>query len=100
MGSRKHPSVLSLLLSVAASVFVVELGIMLFLPLLDLDASPSLFALLDGFLLAVLLSPVLYLLVYRPMAGEISRRREAEAELSRSERYLRSVIDQFDAHSF
>jgi len=89
------------LLLTAATIFVVELLVMLLLPLLP-PLDPAWVALADALTLLVLLFPVLFMFFLRPMQrqvralvdararlqGEIQERRAAEAALRESERQL------------
>ena len=65
---------------IVASIFVVEFGIMVALQYL-FGPKPPLENFLDSTTLVVIIYPVLYFYIYRPMVGEIARRKSAEAEL-------------------
>jgi len=73
-------SPLRLVMITAVSIFVAGEFIMYLLSLLP-PLSPRTEGLLDAFLLTVLVSPALYLFVYRPSILQMSRRRRAEEAL-------------------
>lgn len=81
-----------LLIILAFSILVCETLVMVsfsFLP-----SCPTLFeAILDSTLLLVLLSPALYILLYRPLTREIAQRQEAEVTLQRSHEELESQVE-------
>lgn len=81
-----------LLIMLAFSILVCETLVMVsfsFLP-----SCPTLFeAILDSTLLLVLLSPALYILLYRPLIREIAQRQEAEVTLQRSHEELESQVE-------
>lgn len=81
-----------LLIILAFSILVCETLVMVsfsFLP-----SCPTLFeAILDSTLLLVLLSPALYILLYRPLSREIAQRQEAEVTLQRSHEELESQVE-------
>lgn len=78
---------LRLALTVALSIFAIEMVIMSLLPSLHLE-SPWIVTILDSSMLVVTLVPILYAFVLRPMQSEMSARvtaehllREANAQL-------------------
>jgi PAS domain S-box-containing protein len=80
---QQYASPLRLLVIIAASVFVAEAGVMILLfvlpPLPQVTA-----AVFDALLLTILIYPVLYRYVMRPMAQHIDERRQAELALRRA----------------
>ena len=81
--ARQHHAsvrVFRLLLVVVAAIFGVELIIMLILRPLLSSLPYGLSSLVDATLLTLVLCPALYMLVYRPLIAEISRRQRAEQE--------------------
>ncbi len=80
-----------LFLVVAVSVFLIEAMVMIILPRLPV-LSETTAALLDSTTLVILLSPILYFFLFRPLLGHINERRAAEAELvierDRAQSYL------------
>jgi len=81
-----------LLLSVIASVFIAEAVVMTLLfalpPMHGLAA-----ALLDSFLLIILVAPTLYLFVLRPLQKSIAERMKAESDLAQRNRELATLND-------
>ncbi len=73
----RYGSPLRFLAAAAGSVFAVEIVVMLLLPLLPAQ-SPLGTALVDAALLTLLLMPVLYMVVLRPLTREQLQRRVAE----------------------
>lgn len=88
-GSRVLPPsrrpVLTLLVTLVLTIFLAELAIMLSLP--D-DLPPVWGALIDAFLLVVLLHPALYFLVLHPLSASIEQRLRAETTSARLGRIL------------
>ena len=75
-----HQSVAWLLVVLTGSVFLVEVSVMFLLD--SLPPLPKTAAvLLDATLLSMLLFPIFYLLVFRPLLRSINERRQAEDEL-------------------
>ncbi len=74
------------------AIFVSELVVMLFIgtlpPLSDIGE-----ALLDAGVLTLVIFPVFYLVVSRPLLKQIAARREAEVELSASEEQHRNLFE-------
>lgn len=84
---------ISLLLSVVGAVFVLEVLIMILLMYLPpLTAFQETF--LDSTLLSIILFPVLYLLIFRPIRIHIELRRQAEEEKDALIDELRKAIDE------
>ncbi|MEH6625695.1 MAG: ATP-binding protein [Motiliproteus sp.] len=74
---------LRVVVSIALSVFIAEMLVMLILSQLE-DLSTLTESIVDASLLTVLLAPALYFLVYRPLKREIKERRRAETDLRTS----------------
>lgn len=91
MQPEDYPRPLHLFVITALAVFVGEVVVMLFLATLPALSVPV-EALLDGVLLSVLASPVLYFSLVRPMATHIRQRRNAEEELRRTNAELETRI--------
>lgn len=75
----------------AFSIFIAEAFIMFLLLVLP-PFSPLVEAFLDSLLLVVLLSPVLYLFLFRPLVQHITQRQQVEAELMELQRGLEQRI--------
>jgi PAS domain S-box-containing protein len=89
--SLRHRSNIRLVIAVALSVFLCEAFVMLAIhPLFYL--SPWLLALFDAFILVLILSPVLYLFVFRPMVQHINERERAKQALRESEMRFRTIF--------
>jgi PAS domain S-box-containing protein len=89
--SSYHWSNIRLVTAIGLCVFLCEAFVMkAIVPLFDL--SPWLATLFDASILVLLLSPVLYLFVFRPMAQHISERERAQQALRESEMHLRTVF--------
>lgn len=76
---------LILLTTFLLTIFLSELGIMLVV--VD-NLSPTRAALIDSFLISVILIPALYFLVLRPYSANVDRRIRAERSLTNLERIL------------
>ncbi len=87
-----YPSPLRLLLLVAASIFSVEIGYMLFLHNI-LSLSPFQEAVLDAATLSLLVTPALYFFIYRPLVIHIEEHKKAEEALRESEEQFRGIFD-------
>lgn len=75
-----HPLPFRFLAMLAVSIFIAEMLIMvllLFLPPLP----PAAIVVLDGFLLIVLISPLLYFFSFRPLIRDVVKRKRAEEAL-------------------
>lgn len=86
------PSPILILLSISLAIFAVEALVM---GLLDLLPKQSNFieAAIDSSLLIVLLSPILYFLLFRPVTKHLQMREQAEAALKKSqETQLRDML--------
>jgi predicted ferric reductase len=85
--SNTEHSHIRLVIIIALAVFFSEMVVMavvLFLPL------PNwLMVIFDAVLLIVLLSPILYLFMFRPLVGNIQQRKHSEAVLRESENRFR-----------
>jgi len=80
-----------LVIAVALSVFLFEAFVMVAIhPLYDL--SLWLVAFIDAFILVLVLSPVLYVFVFRPMVRHVNEREQAEQALLESEMQFRTVF--------
>lgn len=90
--SKKHLSPFYALIIVAFSIFMAEILVMFFISLL-----PPLAAVLEAFiysmLLVLLLSPILYFFLFRPLILHISGRRQAEDDLAKSEARAKGIVD-------
>ncbi len=78
-----HQSATWLLLVLAGAVFLVETLVMILLPMLP-PMSEAAATLLDASLLSILLFPIFYVLVFRPLILNISERKQSEARLQLS----------------
>ena len=81
-----------LFLVLICSIFVSEMLVMLLLDTL-LPFSGFGGALLDAVLLLLLLLPVLYVFVFRPLAIQVAERKQAQEALERERVLLRTLID-------
>ena len=89
--SSYHRSNLRIVIAVGLCVFLCEAFVMkAIIPLFDL--SPWLTTLFDAGILILLISPVLYLFVFRPMAQHIREREQAQQALRESEMRFRTVF--------
>lgn len=77
----------------ATSVFVIEIGLMVALPQLR-QIDPWASALLDGTLLTVLLAPILYLFVFRPLCSNITALQQAHSEVRHQRDHLEEEVAQ------
>ncbi|MBI4786905.1 MAG: GAF domain-containing sensor histidine kinase [Chloroflexi bacterium] len=88
--NRLYPSPIQLLLVTSAAIFGFEATIMIFITILP--PLPHLVeTLLDSALLAVLMSPALYLFLYRPLIRHIAERKQAEEEIMQRNRELAAL---------
>ena len=89
--SSHRRSSIRLVIAVALSVFLCEAFLMIaIIPLYHL--SPWLVALFDALILVLMLSPLLYLFVLRPMVQHINERERVGQDLRESEMHLRTVF--------
>ncbi len=77
--------------TLALSVFVIELVIMTALSTLR-DMSPFASGLLDGALLTLLLAPILYLFLFRPLCANISALEQARTDLLHRGEHLEEEV--------
>lgn len=83
--SPSRQSMLTILITLVLTIFLAELAIMLSLPK---DLPPVWGALIDAVMLVLLLHPVLYFLVLRPLSANIEQRLQAETTSTRLGRIL------------
>jgi PAS domain S-box-containing protein len=82
-----------LLAILVASVFSAELVVMIVLFLLREMLHPVTVVLVDAPLLVLILSPVLYFFLFKPLLALVEERREAERALSRERDKLRKYLE-------
>jgi PAS domain S-box-containing protein len=82
-----------LLAILVASVFSAELVVMIVLFLLRERLHPVTVVLVDAPLLVLILSPVLYFFLFKPLLALVEERREAEKALSRERDKLRKYLE-------
>ena len=89
------PSAAGLLLMMAVSIFFVELLVMTVIHELPFTVEPEGFVegLLDSLLLILLLSPMLYYFLFRPLLLHITERKLAEEGLRRERNKLKGILD-------
>jgi PAS domain S-box-containing protein len=87
-----YQSPVLLLLLIAASIFLSEVFVMLFMAKLPL-LSPGADSLLDALILTVLLFPILYFSLFRPLVHHIAERKRAEGALLEHEAFLETIIE-------
>ena len=90
--SHYHRSNIRLVIAIALCVFLCEAFVMKAIVSL-FDLSPWLATLLDASILVLLLFPVLYLFVFRPMTRHINERERAEQTLGESEMRFRTIFN-------
>jgi PAS domain S-box-containing protein len=91
--SSRLRSPFSSLVLIASSIFIAESIVMLFLSVLPPMTGFS-EALLDSALLVMLVSPVLYFFLLRPLILHINERRRAERELRDYQDHLEQVVEE------
>ncbi len=85
-------SPVAIILAIVLSVFIAEIGVMLLLFLMP-EQPIWILALIDGILLILFVSPMLYFLLFRPMVAQIRERQQAEAALLKNrEEQLKIMI--------
>lgn len=82
-----------LLAILALSVFSAELGVMVALYFLKDTLHPLAIILIDAPLLVLILSPVLYFFLFRPLMAIVEERRQAELAMLRANNKLRKYLD-------
>ncbi|MBI5658725.1 MAG: PAS domain S-box protein [Nitrosomonadales bacterium] len=87
-----HQSAGWLLAVLVAAVFLVETLVMVFLPMLP-PMSRAEATLLDATLLAILIFPMFYFLVFRPLVRNIAERRRAEEALRETSDFNKLLIE-------
>ena len=87
-----HQSAAWLLAVLVGAVFLVEALVMVFLPMLP-SMSRAEATLMDAALLAVLIFPIFYFLVFRPLVRNIAERRRAENALRETSDFNKLLID-------
>ncbi len=80
---KRYASPLRFLIIIAAAVFMIEAGVMILLIILP-PLPEVVAALFDALLLTILIYPILYRYVVRPMNQHIDERRQVEAALRRA----------------
>ena len=85
-------SALVVLFAVAIGIFLSELMVMIFLSLFP-AISVWKEAFLDSMLLIVVLSPLLYLFLFRPLVVQIEEKRITESKLNREKENAQMYID-------
>ncbi len=92
MDKTARKSALVVLIAVAACIFISELVVMIFLSVIQ-PLSLWREAVLDSLLLILVLSPILYLLLFRPLVIQIEERRRTENKLNREKENAQMYID-------
>lgn len=92
----RHQSAIWLLIILAGSVSLTETLVMVLLPMMP-PMSAANATLLDAALLSILLFPIFYFLVFRPLILSIAERKQAEEALRESETRFRNMADQAPA---
>ncbi|MDO8425929.1 MAG: PAS domain S-box protein, partial [Deltaproteobacteria bacterium] len=93
-GVEPYESPVRILIITALSIFVAETAVMfafIYFPLVS--EKPILHALLDSTLLILMLLPVLYLFLFRPLILLVNERRSAEADLTGEKEKLRKYLE-------
>jgi len=88
-----YGSPVKLLAILALSVFSAELGVMVALFFLKDTLTPLTIILVDAPLLVLVLSPVLYFFLFRPLVSLVEERRKAQMALVRERNRLRKYLD-------
>lgn len=87
-----HQSATWLLVVLVGAVFVVETLVMILLPTLPAMSGAAV-TLVDATLLSVLIFPIFYFLVFRPLVLNIAERRRAEEALREASDFNKLLID-------
>lgn len=93
VSTKGYPSPLRLLIIIAVSIFFAEVVIMFFLSILPPFSEPVV-AFLDALLLSILVFPMLYLFLWKPIIMHINERKMVEEALKKSEEKYRAIFDQ------
>jgi len=88
-----YSSPAKLLAILALSVFAAELGVMVALFFLKDALDPLTIILVDAPLLVLVLSPVLYFFLFKPLVALVEERRRAQVALMRERNRLRKYLD-------
>jgi Amt family ammonium transporter len=87
------PSPMRLVLVLLLSIFTVEFGIMaLFLVMPPIAQNEWVMAVIDSSILSVMLFPVLFFVVFRPLARQVTELVQAEKELERTQAILQDAL--------
>ncbi len=92
MDKTPRKSALLVLFTVAVCIFLSELLVMIFLSAIE-PISLWKEAILDSLLLILVLSPLLYLFLFRPLVQQIEERRRTENKLNREKENAQMYID-------
>lgn len=93
-----HQSAFWLMIILTSSVFLIELLLMVALPMLPTTSNTS-STLWDASLLSILLFPIFYYLVFRPLILNITQRKQAEDALRKALEELRHQKFALDQHA-
>lgn len=89
---RRYPTPLGLLIVIIISIFTAEVAVMLLLHVLP-ELSIAVKTILDAFLLSVLVFPVLYFLLFRPLMFQIILREKSEDDLKKQRDALEEMVE-------
>jgi len=85
-----------ILIIIALSIFICELLVMFVISFLT-SFSTLTHAFLDSIFLLLLISPVLYIFIFRPLMLHIRERMQAEEEIREKEKHLNDLLSNVDA---
>lgn len=87
-------SPMRLLITLIATIFIVETGIMLLLPYVFTSLPALVNSIIDSILLIIFVFPALYFLVFRSLVLDINERKKAEEELRKAYQSLKETQTQ------
>jgi len=87
------PSPYYFLLTMGVSVFIAEAFVMLIITFILPETAPLIEAVIDSTLLIILISPILYLLLYRPLYQHAIEQVNAAEKLKQSESQLKLILN-------
>ena len=91
--NNEKPSAIRILIFFIVAIFIVEFSIMLLFHFIAPPLPELVISLLDSLLLIIILFPIMYFVIHRPMLLEINERKRTEKALKSSKEFIETVLD-------